>query len=201
MAEKWSLAGTYFEACNCDVACPCVFLSAPTTGECQVIIGWHVDKGSYGNVPLDGLNIALYGHSPGNMMKGNWKAAIYLDEKATEAQKNALTQIFAGQAGGHPAVLCSLVSEVLGVKSVSIEYRAEGKKRSLRIPNLAEAEIEAMAGQGNADITIANHPLCAAPGYPVVVSKSKRLTYNDHGVKLDISEKNGFYSPFIYEGP
>jgi len=30
MAQSWNVVGTYFEACNCAAACPCVFTSAPT---------------------------------------------------------------------------------------------------------------------------------------------------------------------------
>ena len=117
MSEKWSLTGTYFEACNCDVACPCVFLSPPTTGECTALVGWHIDKGSHGNVALDRLNVALAVHSPGHMATTKWKAALYFDSKASEAQKNALMQIFTGQAGGHPAALVSFVGEVLGARA------------------------------------------------------------------------------------
>jgi hypothetical protein len=40
MAEKWQARGTYFEACNCQVACPCNFTSAPTEGECKVVVAW-----------------------------------------------------------------------------------------------------------------------------------------------------------------
>jgi len=201
MAEKWNLAGTYFEACNCDVACPCVFLSPPTTGECKALLGWHIDKGSFGDVTLEELNVALYVHSPGNMVEGNWKAALYLDERASDSQKDSLTQIFAGQAGGHLATLASFIGEVLGVKNTPIEYKAEGKCRSLQIPDVAEAEIEALAGQGDAEVTISNHPLAVTPGQTLVVSKSKRVSYNDYGLQLEVSDKNGFYSPFTYQSP
>ena len=201
MAAKWQLTGTYFEACNCDLACPCVFLSPPTAGDCKALVGWHIEKGSLGEVNLDGLNVAIYVHSPGNMVQGNWKAALYLDERATPAQKDGLTQIFSGQVGGHPKILASLISQVLGLKSVPIEYHSEGKKRSLRIPEIAEAEIEALPGQGGAEVTISNHPLCIAPGQTAVVSKSKRASYRDHGLELEVSGKNGFYSPFTYQGP
>ncbi len=201
MAQKWHLAGTYFEACNCDVACPCIFLSPPTAGECKALVGWHIDEGSFGDVTLNGLNVALYIHSPGNMALGKWKAALYLDERATQAQKDGLTQIFSGQTGGHPAALVPFIDRVLGVNSVPIEYEAEGKRRSLQIPNVAEAEIEAMAGQGDAEVTISNHPLPVAPGQAAVVAKSKRVSYRDHGLELEVSEKNGFYSPFTYQGP
>ncbi len=199
MTEEWKVNGTYFEACNCNAACPCIFLSPPTTGECKVLIGWHVNKGNFGDTTLDGFNVVLYAHSPGTMTEGNWKAALYLDESASEAQRNALTQIFSGQAGGHPSVLASFISEVVGVKSTPIEYKAEGKRRSLRIPGVAEAEIEAMEGQGGADITVTNHPLCVATAQPAVVAKSKRTSYNDYGLQLEVSEKWGAYSPFTYQ--
>jgi len=200
MAIKWQLAGTYFETCNCEVACPCVFLSAPTTGECTVLVGWHIERGAFDTVTLDGLNVALAIHSPGHMAQVKWKAALYLDEQATEVQQQALTQIFTGQAGGHPGMIVSQVGEMLGIKSLAIDYHAEGKRRRMRLANIAEAEIEALAGQGGADITISNHPLCVAPGHPAVVAKSQRLRYHDHGLQWELSEKNGYYSPFTYEG-
>jgi len=201
MADQWSLNGSYFETCNCETACPCVFLSAPTTGDCTVLVAWHVDKGNLGNVGLNGLNVALAAHSPGHMLKVKWDAALYLDAKANEAQKNALMQIFGGQAGGHPAVLGSFIGKVLGAKSVNFNYSASGKKRSLSIPDVVEAEIEAIQGQGGSDVTITNHPLAVAPGESAVVSKSKKLSYHDFGMNWEVTEKNGFYSPFAYKGP
>jgi hypothetical protein len=199
MSTEWKLDGTYFETCNCDLACPCVFLSAPTTGECTVLIAWHINQGSFGDVTLDGLNVALAVYSPGHMLQVEWKVALYLDETADQSQTEALTKIFAGQAGGHPAKLGAHIGEVLGVKSVAIDYQENGKKRSMKIADIADAEIEAVEGQGGANITIENHPLCIAPGYPAVAAKSSKLNYQDHGLQWDISEKNGFFSPFTYQ--
>jgi len=45
MADDWSVSGSYMEACNCEAACPCVMLSPPTSGECTVLLGWHIEKG------------------------------------------------------------------------------------------------------------------------------------------------------------
>ena len=59
MPDAWSLTGDYFEACNCDVGCPCIFLSDPTHGNCTVLIGWHIQKGRSGQETLDGLNFAI----------------------------------------------------------------------------------------------------------------------------------------------
>ena len=199
MAESWKVSGTYFEACNCAAACPCIFLSAPTEGNCTVILAWHIDQGKSGSASLNGLNVALLAHTPGHMMQTKWKVALYLDERASADQQKALGGIFSGQAGGHLAALAPLIGEVMGVKAVPIEYSANGKKRSLRIPKIAEADIEALEGQGGALVTIQNHPFTAVPGQAAVVSTSKRLSISDYGIAVDVSGKNGFYSPFAYQ--
>ena len=200
MAEQWKLTGTYFEACSCDIACPCTFLSAPTKGECTAVAGWHVDNGNFAKVTLEGLNIALAVHAPGHMLEVKWRAALYFDNTASEDQKNALTQIFTGQVGGHMAKMVSFVSEVMGIVSVPIKYESNGKQRRLKIGDVAEVEIEAIQDEGGADVTINNAPLGIAPGFPLIVAKSKKLNYKDHGLQWEISGKNGFYSPFAYQG-
>jgi len=199
MAEPWKVNGTYFEACNCAAACPCVFTSAPTEGKCTALLAWHVDEGNFGALALNGLNVALLAHAPGHMLQTKWKVALYLDERASADQQKALGAIFSGQAGGHLAALAPLIGEVLGVKPVPIDYSASGKQRSLRIPKIAEVDIEALEGQGGALVTIENHPFTPVPGQPAVVSTSKRLKVSDYGISLDLSGKNGFYSAFAYQ--
>lgn len=200
MTEKWNLTGSYFEACNCDVACPCIFTSAPTQGNCTVLLAWHIEKGRYGDVNLDNLNAALAAYSPGHMLKVKWDVALYLDEKATSRQREALTNIMAGKAGGEPAALGPFIGKVLGVKSVRIEFNSEGKKRSMRIPGIAEMAVAALEGAGGKEVIVENEPLTAVPNERTVVAKSKKLSYHDHGLDWNVSEKNGFFSPFRYKG-
>lgn len=195
---QWSISGKYFETCNCEVACPCVFTSSPTEGECKALIAWHIDKGHYGDVKLDGLNVALAVHAPGNMVQTKWRVAAYFDDKANEAQNGALHVIFGGKAGGHPEMLASFIGELVGAKNVPMHYEADGKHASLTIPGITGAAIEAMEGQGGAGITIDNHPLCVAPGEPATVAKSKSFTFADVGMEWKFSDRNGFLSNFAY---
>ena len=195
------MTGTYFEACNCNVACPCVFTSDPTYGTCTVLLAWHVEKGKHGDLSLDGMNAALALYAPGNMLKTKWDAALYIDEKARPAQREALSKIFAGQVGGEPASLAPFIGKVLGIKPVSITYQAKGKERSMRMPNIAEMEIAAIEGQGGKLVTMENIPLTGVPNQTTVVARSKKLSYHDHGLNWDITGKNGFYSPFSFKGP
>lgn len=196
---EWKLDGTYFETCNCETACPCVFLSPPTQGDCTVLVAWHIDKGHYDETSLDGLNVALAVYSPGNMVETKWKAAAYFDEKADAAQNEALHAIFGGKAGGHPAVLASFIDEIVGAKSVPMHYHADGKTSSLSIPGVTAAEIERLEGQGGQPITIDNHPLCIAPGQPATAARSKHFSLKDFGWDWTLSGRNGFMSPFAYQ--
>ncbi len=194
----WSLKGTYFESCNCEVACPCIFLSAPTDGECTVLVGWHIDEGNDGDVALNDLNVALAVHSPGHMIENQWRAAAYVDDRATEAQQAALLRIFGGQAGGHPARLASHIGELLGAAPAPIDFNMDGGRYSLKVGGIAEMAIEQMAGQGDGPITVTGHPLCISPGFPATVAKSTKLSYRDYGMNWEVSEKTGFFSPFAY---
>jgi hypothetical protein len=201
MLSKWSISGSYFEACNCNVVCPCVFTSDPTTGECTLLLAWHIDKGKYGDVSLGGLSAALAAYAPGNMLKAKWDIALYIDEKGSTPQREALSKIFGGQVGGEPAALGPLVGKVIGVNPVPIFYQAQGKERTMRIPSIATMEIAAIEGQGGKLVTVENPPMTAVPNQPLVAGRSKKLSFHDNGWNWEITGKNGFYAPFSFKGP
>lgn len=196
----WKLTGSYFESCNCEAACPCVFLSPPTTGECTAIVAWHIDEGEHEGLGLDGLNVALAVHSPGHMAQVQWRVALYLDDQATQDQADALGAVFSGAAGGHPAVLAAHIGEVLGVATAPMTFEGDDSSQSMRIGEVADVKIAAMAGQGGAQVTVANHPLAIAPGHEAVAARSDHLKFTDHGYEWELSGGNGFFSPFDYEG-
>ena len=196
----WNLRGTYMETCNCAVACPCVFLSDPTQGDCTVLLGWHIDQGNDGEVSLDDLNAAFAVYSPGNMAEVKWQVAVYLDQRASEPQRQSLARIFGGQAGGHPAVLASHVGRVVGLETVPIRFDVERKSASLKVGEVGEAEVATLEGQGGQPITISGHILAIAPGYPATVATSKKMRFTGHGFNWSAAGRSSFISPFSYQG-
>ena len=66
----WKLQGDYFEGCNCDSICPCIFLLDPDKGYCNATVAWHIEKGHYAQTQLDGLNAVAVFVAPGNMFTG-----------------------------------------------------------------------------------------------------------------------------------
>ena len=203
---KWNLEGDYFEGCNCDLICPCIFKGDPDEGYCNLTVAWHIQKGNYdadGNnnkINLDGLNVVALFHTPGNMFTGpKWNAAMYVDENASKEQIDSLTTIYSGQAGGFFAVITNLIGKMLGVKSVPIEFGIDGKRRWVRIKDLLQLEIEGFVGADpNKEALVVNPALSVVPGYNLVVAQSSKYAYNDHGMQWDNSGKNGFYSRFSY---
>ena len=179
------------------MTCPCIFLSPPTGSDCTVLLAWHVDKGKFGDIKLDGLNVALAVYSPGHMQEVKWKVALYLDAAASKAQADALGQIYGGKFGGSPAALAPLIGEILGAKSLPITYKASGSKRSLNISKVAEMEVEDVSGPDGSRSSIQNAPFAEPLIY---VAKSKKFTYADYGMNWEISDKNSFHSPFSWKG-
>ncbi|MDA1229045.1 MAG: DUF1326 domain-containing protein [Chloroflexi bacterium] len=114
---KWVIEADYLQACNCDYGCPCEFEAPPTQGHCEGIGAWRINKGSYGDVSLDGLGLGFSLRSKAAMHEGNLTVAAFVDEKANEKQRDALLQIVSGAAGGPPfEIIASLVSNMLELR-------------------------------------------------------------------------------------
>jgi len=200
-SHNWKLEGDYFEGCNCDSICPCIFLLDPDKGYCNLTVAWHIEKGHYDSIPLDGLNTVAVFVAPGNMFTGpKMKVAFYLDKNANQEQIDALSNIFSGQSGGFFAVAAKLIGEKVGIKSAPITFGMEGKRRWLRIPEYLTLEIEAMKGNDpNKDSLIVNPSFGMVQGHDPIIAHSAKYSYNDHGLHWDTTGKNGFYSKFKYE--
>ena len=86
-----------------------------------------------------------------------------------------------------------------GDRSVPIKFEVDSKRRTLRIPSAIDIIIEGIEGADKSkELTVSNLPIHAAHGFAVVVAKSTKNSYSDHGMKWDNSGGNGFYSRFAY---
>jgi hypothetical protein len=198
---QWQLSGDYFENCNCSLVCPCLvsavapLTARPTEGFCDVPLLFHIDSGRYGDVALDGLNVAVMLHAPGVMAEGNWSIAAYVDERADERQAEALGAIFSGAAGGPMAAFAPLIATNLGVRKVPITFRIDGKTRSAEIPGILHMAVDplpTMHPSGEIWVNL-GHPV--SPDRMVMAVGAAGNTYADHGMRWDNSGRNGLYAP------
>lgn len=197
--SDWKLEGKYFESCTCDLVCPCIFLAPPTKGFCEAFVCWDIHKGHMGDNDLSGMKVAAWLHAPGSLTDGNWRLALYIDKNADAGQKDALTKIYGGDAGGHPAVIAGLVGEVMGVHSANITINMGAKRKELKVEGVGSVAMDALEGEDGGDVTVNNHPLAVAPGFPIIVHKSEKLVYNDHGQQWEQSGTVGLAANFAYQ--
>ena len=92
----WRLKGREMANCNCEYGCNCQFGGLPDKGFCQAVFGMAIDDGVHGDTDLSGLNIAAVFRWPGPIHEGKGECAAFVDERASDAQRNALLTIMSG---------------------------------------------------------------------------------------------------------
>ena len=69
--------------------------------------------------------------------------ALFVDEKASQEQRDALIQIASGQAGGQPfEIIASLVSNLSGPYFVPFQFNLEGRNSSAKMGDMASMAFE-----------------------------------------------------------
>ena len=200
----WRMRGDVMEACSCNVTCPCNFASTPSRLPCEAIVGWRIEKGNYGDVQLDALNIVLYFSLPGYIFDGNITGGFYFDERADPDQTEALTTVFYGRAGGWPAALTGLFASQLPPKRVPITYEKVDGEYSIAVPGLLDVGSERVPNpipdQPPLDPKVSD---LVVPFYTGTASvrRSRVLKLTDPALSFDHSRHSSLIGHFEYSGP
>ncbi len=203
--ESWHIRGEYFEACNCDYLCPCIYTNMtarPTHGECIVAMTFHIDEGRFGPTALNGLNFIAVARTPGAMGAGDWQIGLVIDERADEIQSQALAAIASGDAGGPMAAFKPLVGEFLGLASARIEFERADLERTVTASGLVEQRV---AGVGTlADprtpIYLDNTAHPANPRLALCTASSSHVHAFGIDWDDDSGRSNGHFAPFDWRG-
>jgi hypothetical protein len=200
----WKVSGQYYETCNCDFVCPCVpgqLAVRPTKGNCTFAMAFQVERGNFGTVSLDGLGFIVVGFTPEAMGKGNWSVALIIDERASAEQRDSITAIASGAAGGPMAALGGLIGKFAGVESAPIQFERTGAKWSVKADGLVDMAAEAALGinpnsREPLSLDHTGHP--AADRFNLAHPSKSHV----HALGLafdDVSGKNnGQYAPFSW---
>src|SRR5438034_2130855 len=146
---SWNINGQYFETCSCDFVCPCILgqmAVRPSKGSCTFAMAMQVERGSFGSVSLDGATFIVLGLTPEEMGKGNWSVGLVIDERATAEQREAVTAIASGAAGGPMAPLSGLIGKFLGAEQAPIRIDRSGLKFAVKADNLVDMAAEGQKG-------------------------------------------------------
>ena len=197
----YNLDGSLLEVCTCNILCPCWVGEDPDNGDCQSIMAWHFDKGTIDGVDVAGLTFAGVMDIPGNVLAGNWRAMVYIDDKSSPEQEEALLNLYTGKLGGPVADLVKLIGEVVGVERVPIKFELDGVSGSVKIGDAAEAELVAFKGATGKESALYDTVFTTVPGAPAYVGKATTYKANVPALNININlqDHNAVSGPFHFE--
>jgi hypothetical protein len=184
----YQLEGKLLEVCDCNVLCPCWIGENPDNGTCDAVLAYHIDKGTIDGTDVSGLTLSLVAHVPVNVLAGNWRIAVFVDDKASPKQQEAILNAWTGKLGGPLADLSKLVGEVAAVERVPITFNVEEGKGRLRIGTAAEATMSPYIGPSGKVTTLNESVFSTIPGSPAYVSKASE--YRRQSSKYGLPDVN-----------
>jgi hypothetical protein len=206
---NWNVSGDWFDVCKCNIPCPCTFAQAPSYGDCEGVLAYHIKKGRYGDTPLDGLNAVMVGGFKGNIWTGEAKATMgfFFDERGNEKQRQALQMIFTGMAGGFMGEFAKLIRESRGTEFVPIKFEISEDLAywSAEIPGKVVARAEALTGPmtppGKRVQTLNAPGSETGPGTVATWGRAVADEVDATGFKWDWKGRSSKHIPFDWTGP
>ena len=201
---SWKVAGQYFETCSCDFVCPCILTqmtAKPSKGSCTFAMGFKIEQGKFGDVPLDGLGFLVIGFTPEEMGKGNWSAGLIVDDRASTEQRDAIVAVASGAAGGPMSGLSGLIANFVGVQSAPIRFERDGVRWSVDASTFVRMSAEPAMG---IDPTATEPLQLANTGHPANSNFSLAHAVHSEVTAFGLSwsdtsgRNNGQYAPFAW---
>ena len=201
----WNIKGRYMETCNCTFICPCIgtnLTARPTEGDCKAAIAMQIEKGEKDGVTLDGISFIVLLYSPGAMADGDIKVGLIVDEKANEAQTEAIGAIATGAAGGPMAALGPLVGEVAGIEKRPITFEVDGMNDAVKAGELIDQAITGVASASAEGEPIYLENTCHPVSPRLALANATRSSFHAFGIDWDDSSgtRNGHFASFAWNG-
>jgi hypothetical protein len=194
----YNLEGRLLEVCTCKILCPCWVGEDPDFGTCDGVLGWHFDKGTIDGTDVAGRTLVVLAHIPGNILKGNWRVRVYLDDKTSPAQKDALLKVWTGKAGGPVADLVKLVGSVEAVEEVPITFDIQGATGVLKVGQAIEATLAPFQGATGKATAMHDTIFTTIPGSPAYVGKAESYRATAPGFNVNLKGHNAVSGSFRF---
>lgn len=140
----WEFKGRELVNCSCEYGCNCQFNALPDKGHCHAVAGIQIDEGHHGDTRLDGLRIGAIFKWPGPIHEGHGEALAFVDENATDVQRDALLKIMTGQDTDPFATMFAVYASTVETMhppvftDIDFEVDVEGRRGKLKIDGYVE---------------------------------------------------------------
>jgi len=200
----YDLEGILLEVCTCNILCPCWVGEDPDgDGTCDSVNTYHIERGQVDGVDVSGRTLSFLVNIPGNVLKGNWKVALVLDDGTTDQQQDALLNACGGKLGGPLADVAQLVGEIVSVERAPIAFVMNEGKGTLKVGSVVDAEMEPYCGPTGVVTTLNETIFTTIPGTPAWVSKAPKYIRKGakYGLKdIDLQNHNAIQGTFRFQG-
>ena len=194
----YQLEGRLLEVCTCNVLCPCWVGEDPDNGTCDGVLAWHVDEGTVNGTNVSGRTLVILTHIPGNILQGNWRVRVYVDDEATPEQQEALLNVWTGKLGGPVADLAKLVGEVIAVEQAPITFEVKGVDGRLKVGKAIDAGLKPFQGATGKDTAIHDTIFTTIPGSPAYVGKATHYRVDAPEFQIDLRDHNAVSGSFRF---
>ena len=198
----YSLQGSLLEACSCKVLCPCWIGENPDNGTCDAFVAYHFDRGTINGIDVSGLSMINVCKIPGNVLTPkSWKILVLIDDRATDAQFQALQDAYFGRLGGPLADLAQLVGEVVAVERTPITHKVSGGAGVLKAGSLIDSDMEPYRGPDGSVTTLRDSVFSTIPGSPAYVAKAKHNNVNipQHDMVWSFENRNAVQGDYVID--
>ena len=198
-AVGYDLEGTLLEVCSCDVLCPCWIGEDPDQGDCVSVVAYTFERGTIAGQDVSGLAIASVVHIPGNVLAGNWRRVLLIDDKASDEQAAAIEKFAKGELGGPMADLAGLVGEEVAVERVPMSHKVEDGAGTLRAGengSIISADMHPYKGPDGTTTTLHDSIFSTVPGSPayVAVADHQKVELPQYGLQWEFEKRNAIQS-------
>jgi hypothetical protein len=196
----WEFKGRELVNCTCEYGCNCQFNALPDKGHCHAVAGIRIDEGYHGDTPLGGLTIAAIFKWPGPIHEGNGEALAFVDQRATDEQRNALLRIMTGQDTDPFATMFAVYASTVTnmhepvFTDIDFEVDVDERRARLRIDGYVEMDGEPIRNKVTGEESRAQIVLPAGFEYEVadIGSASSRTTGGP--VQVEMTDSYGQFA-------
>ena len=136
------------------------------------------------------------------MAEGDWTVVLYVDDRSSPEQDQALRTIFSGEAGGPWEIMSQFYRDgkYQAVTRTPLDITIDGRTRTINAPDRLFLEMETLrGGEDREGVVTINNLRNVIHGDEHVLGLSK-FNVDDEGMTWDYQGKHGLYSKFKWSG-